>query len=114
MKICHVITSLESGGAEATLYNLCRVSRHHVQHVVICLQSNGKYGPLLLENGITVETLDMSRGKFSFRSFFKLCKTIKKHKPDAVQTWMYHADFLGGLAARIVGVKNIFWGIQPV
>ncbi|MGM8886859.1 glycosyltransferase, partial [Psychrobacter sp. 1U2] len=37
---------------------------------------------------------------------------LKELKPDVVQTWMYHADFLGGLAAKSVGVDNIIWGIR--
>src|SRR5690606_15566443 len=26
--------------------------------------------------------------------------------------WMYHADFLGGLAAKSLGINNIIWGIR--
>src|SRR5690606_6938656 len=37
---------------------------------------------------------------------------LKKIKPDIVQTWMYHADFLGGLAAKSLGIKKIIWGIR--
>lgn len=112
MKVVHVIASLDAGGAEAALYSLCFNSKKDVDNIVICLQSEGKYGPLLIADGIKVRTLGMSRGSFSFRSFIYLFRLIRQYKPDTVQTWMYHADLLGGLAAKFAGVKRIIWGVH--
>ena len=39
-------------------------------------------------------------------------KLLNKLKPDVVQTWLVHADFLGGMAARLMGIKNIVWNIR--
>ena len=44
--------------------------------------------------------------------FKKLKAIIAAEKPDVVQTWMHHADFVGGLAARLSGVKHVVWGIH--
>jgi glycosyltransferase involved in cell wall biosynthesis len=29
-----------------------------------------------------------------------------------VQTWLVHADFLGSIAARLAGIKNILWNVR--
>jgi glycosyltransferase involved in cell wall biosynthesis len=110
-KVLHIITGLNDGGAEGVLTRLCLHSKQ-VEHTVISLMDAGKYGPILIEAGITVHCLAMNPGRPSVLKFFKLIRLIKKEQPDVVQTWMYHADLLGGIAARLAGVRRVFWGIR--
>ncbi|WP_198334965.1 glycosyltransferase family 4 protein [Psychrobacter namhaensis] len=111
MKIVHIITGLNNGGAEGVLYRLVTHDQAN-EHIVISMMDAGKYGPLLLEKGLDLYCLNMSAGKISPKSILKLYKLIKITNPDVVQTWMYHADFIGGLAAKAAGVKKIFWNLR--
>ena len=111
MKILHIITSLGDGGAEGVLYKLC-CNDFKNEHVVVSLIDQGKYGKLLLKNQTRVYTLDMKPEKFSVITLFKLIKILKKEKPKIVQTWLYHADFFGSIAAKLAGVKNIIWNVR--
>ena len=111
MKVLHIITGLSDGGAEAVLYRLCLFDKEH-NHVVISLQNEDKYGPLIKDLGIDVYTLDFLNGKVRILGLVKLFRLIKKLKPDVIQTWMYHADFVGGIVGRIAGIKNIVWGVH--
>jgi glycosyltransferase involved in cell wall biosynthesis len=110
-KVVHIITGLNDGGAEGVLTRLCLHSKK-VQHVVISLMDEGKYGPLLTEEGVAVHCLGMNPGKPSLIRFYRLIKLTRSEQPDVVQTWMYHADLLGGIAARLAGVRRVFWGIR--
>lgn len=111
MKIVHIITGLSDGGAEAILYRLCSFDRNN-QHMVISLMDEGKYG-LLFENiDVKVYCLNMPSGRVNLHGLFKLFKLIRKLKPDVVQTWMYHSDLIGGVVAKMAGVKNIVWGVH--
>ncbi|HGF7147561.1 TPA: glycosyltransferase family 4 protein [Vibrio cholerae] len=107
----HVITSLSDGGAEAVLYRLCHHDKEN-QHIVISLMDKGKYGSLLEDIGVQVYCLNMPAGKIRVAALIKLYKLIHQLKPDVVQTWMYHADLIGGIIARLAGVKNIVWGVH--
>jgi glycosyltransferase involved in cell wall biosynthesis len=109
--VVHIINNLLGGGAEASLFALTThdsKSKHHV----ISLMGEGKYGPLLTAAGVSVTALDMPRGRVDFGGLVKLFRLIKRLNPEAVQTWMYHSDLIGGIVARLAGTRNIAWGIH--
>ena len=111
LKVVHIITGLGDGGAEAVMTRLCS-SCLSFEHSVISLQDNGKYGKVLQEEGINVKTLNIGSSFKSYLNILKLPILIRQENADVVQTWMYHADLLGGLAAKLVGVKKICWGVR--
>ena len=109
MKIVHIITGLGNGGAENTLYKICKYDNLN-DHSVISLKSPEKYYLLLKKLGIKVYCLDLRI--YSIIKFIYLIKLLRCLKPDVVQTWLVHGDFVGGIAARLAGVKNIIWNVR--
>ncbi len=109
MKIVHIITGLGDGGAEHTLFKVCKYDNLN-EHIVISFKKGGKYFQLLKKLSVKVYILDASF--FSFNKFFILINLLRSLKPDIVQTWLVHADFIGGIAARIAGINNILWNIR--
>ncbi|WP_432662625.1 glycosyltransferase [Wukongibacter baidiensis] len=110
-KIIHLITGLSDGGAQKMLYTLLKnIDRKKYNLEVISMMDKGVYGDKIENLGIKVHCLNMKRGRLSFSAIFRLCKLIKK--ADILQTWMYHANFLGYIATRFVHVKKVIWGIR--
>lgn len=113
-KIVHIIIGLNVGGAELMLKRLVLHSQEkkEFQHSVISLTDVGVIGSELKSKGIPVYSLGMQSAVSTPSILLKLRKLLKELQPDVVQTWMYHADFLGGLAAKSIGIDNIIWGIR--
>ena len=109
MKIVHIITGLGNGGAENTLYKICKYDNLN-NHFVISLKSPEKYYLLLKKLGIKVYCLDLKI--YSIIKFIYLIKLLRYLKPDVVQTWLVHGDFIGGIAARLAGLRNIIWNVR--
>lgn len=114
MKVLHVIAGLSQGGAEAVLYRLVSASRSTVQHTVVSLTGDGFYGSRLRDRGAKVHALDMRRSRLSWRGVQRLYQIIRQTKPDVVQTWMHHANLLGGGIAWLAGVRCVVWGIHSL
>lgn len=115
LTVVHIITSLGNGGAEGALYRLIKGCRNNsTTHKVICLTEGGVYRKRLEEIGIVVESLNMPKGRLTIAGIRTLSRLLKAtvNTGTVVQTWMYHADLIGGLVARLVGHKRIFWGIR--
>lgn len=113
VKIVHVITGLNDGGAEGVLKKICLFDKDNgFVHHVVCLSSIGVHSAELESKGIKVYHLEM-RG---FRSFLdailKFKRVLKSIKPNVIQTWMYHADLFGGVFGRLFGYKTIVWNIR--
>ena len=111
MKILHVISGLNDGGAEGVLFRLVTTDSE-LEHIVISMGSNGKYGPIMKSKGVKVFTLDMNQKKFIIFDLFRLFGLIRRIKPNILQTWMPHADLIAGILGKISGVEKIFWGIR--
>ncbi len=109
MKIVHIITGLGDGGAEHTLFKICKYDKTN-KHIVISLKDRGKYFSLLKKNNINVYCLNMNF--FFIHKLFFLIRILKFLKPDIVQTWLVHADFLGSIAAKLANIKSIVWNIR--
>jgi glycosyltransferase involved in cell wall biosynthesis len=112
-KILHIITALDVGGAEAMLQKLVLgTDRSRYELEVIALTAVGAIGRSIAESGVKVRDMRMSPGRSDPRAFGRLVRSIRRARPAIVQTWMYHADLLGGLAARVVGGAPVIWGIR--
>lgn len=114
MKIQHIIVGLNIGGAEMMLKRLIDSHRGNptYQHTVISLTDVGKIGAQLQAVGVEVRALAM-RNVFDIpRVIWQLVRLIRASSIDIVQTWMYHADLLGGVSARLAGNRNVIWGIH--
>jgi len=110
--VVHVITGLGQGGAEAVLFRLATHPAQSVRHIVVSLTDEGLYGTRLRAVGVAVHALGMARGRLSARGMWALIRLLRALRPDAVQTWMYHADLVGGVAARLAGIRALAWGIR--
>jgi glycosyltransferase involved in cell wall biosynthesis len=111
-KVLHVITSLELGGAETALYRLLMAMQNQpYEFFVLVLKDEGHYSAQINAMGIPIHYLHLTKTNV-LSAFLHGLAHIKRLKPDVVQTWMYHADLFGGLAAKIAGVKNIIWGVR--
>lgn len=113
-RVCHVIVGLNVGGAELMLNRLIQShlpSAEYV-HVVISLTSLGSVGARLQAQGVEVQVLNLGGAWDALPKLAELIRILRQIRPDVVQTWMYHADLLGGLAARMAGIENVIWGIR--
>jgi glycosyltransferase involved in cell wall biosynthesis len=113
--ITHIITDLSTGGAEIMLLKLLsQLDRRRFTARVISLTTSGPIGDRLEALGVPVQALGMRPGSPDPRAVFRLAGMLRMRSspPALVQTWMYHADLLGGIAARLAGHAPVIWGIR--
>lgn len=112
MRVLHVITGLFTGGAEAMLYKLLAANPPGARSEVVSLREPGPMACRIQALGVPVRSLRMSPGRAGPASVACLARWMRETRPQVVQTWMYHADLLGGLAGLLAGRPPLVWGIR--
>lgn len=109
--IVHLITGLGTGGAERQLARLA-ILPSKFRPVIVSMTDEGDYGVPLRKAGLTVHCLGMRRGRVSPLGFLKFLYLLWREKPVILQTWLYHADFLGQAAAMVMGIRHVVWNLR--
>lgn len=111
MKVCHVITGLEVGGAELALCALLETLQQPENSVVVLRERS------VLSDRVaklaTLHHLDMNPGRAAPGDLLRLRNALsaRGEHPDVVHAWMYHANLLTSLA--MVGLRTpVIWGIH--
>jgi glycosyltransferase involved in cell wall biosynthesis len=108
MKVLHVITGLDTGGAEKMLHKL--VAQHQKMHVESRVISLSKPGPVsedLNKLGIPVINLNARSLKSVLKHILQVYRWFVE--ADVVQGWMYHGNLFSLLA---VFFRPTIWNVR--
>lgn len=111
--VLHLITGLETGGAERMLARLVgRMDRARFPTAVVSMTGPGAIGPSIDAAGIRLYSLDLGRGRPDPRGVLRLRRILREFRPAVLQTWLYHADLLGVLACCPRLAPHLVWNLR--
>jgi glycosyltransferase involved in cell wall biosynthesis len=113
IRICHLITDLDTGGAERSLVNLVSaMDRSEFDNEVVTLLKPGPMAQALAQTGIPVTSMGIDRRQPNPAVLLSLVKYLRAKKPMILQTWLYHADLLGTAAAIFARPDYLLWNVR--
>ena len=105
MKIVHVVYSLEMGGAEVLVGQLCRIQRSNGHDVSVCSYSSlGAVGEALRADGFEVRVLGEAPVTTTMRRYFKI---FREMQPDVVHCHNPAPTLQAAMSARLAGVRCV-------
>jgi glycosyltransferase involved in cell wall biosynthesis len=113
ISVSHVITSLDMGGAELMLLRLLgAMDNSRFRNSVIVLCGEGAIGPRIRAMGVPVTAFGMTRLGHAVPGMIRLARELRRQRPDVIQTWLYHANLLGGFASLALPAAKLAWSIR--
>ena len=111
MKILHVITGLNVGGAETML---AKVLEHRVGDAeVLSLLPPGRVAARIEQVGVAVHSAGMRQGRPSLRAMRQVRAIGRSVAPQIVQGWMHHGNLAASLAAHAMRpAPRVVWNIR--
>ena len=105
MKIVHVVYSLDMGGAEVLVAQLCRMQRANGHQVSVCAYSRlGSVGELLRDEGIEIYVPGEASPATTMLRYFQHFRALR---PDVVHCHNVAPTIQAALAARLAGAKRV-------
>ncbi len=101
------------GGAEMQLARLVAASDPGLyRHVVVGLGPEGPLAQDMRAAGAEVVSLGLAPTPSALpKGVASLVRLIRQERPVLVQGWMYHANLLALIAARLTGGRPVVWGV---
>jgi glycosyltransferase involved in cell wall biosynthesis len=113
IRVLHIITGLQGGGAEMMLYKLLgRMDRDRFSNVVLSLTAGGEMRSRISALGIPCHDLGIKGPGGGVSGLRRAVKLIREFRPNVIQTWLHHADLFGTVAGRLAGNRNIVWNLR--
>jgi glycosyltransferase involved in cell wall biosynthesis len=118
MRVTHIITDLDTGGAEMMLYKLlASLHNQSIDFSVISLVKCGAITNRIEELGVKVETLNLKQGEYpSWKAIKRLRQLMQSLNPDIVQGWMYHGNIAATIAVflhqPLRRKTKLFWNVR--
>ena len=113
IKVMHIITTLGPAGAETMLSRIAAgMDGARFENEVVSLTGILDLAERMQEIGVRVRTLGMKTSLPNPLLVMRLAQWIRESKPDVIHTWMYHANLIGSLAARLAGNVPLVWAIH--
>jgi glycosyltransferase involved in cell wall biosynthesis len=114
VKVLHIISGLDTGGAELFLERLALgLAGHDFNQAVVALRHVGSAGARLEHAGIPVHALHAGPNPAALRALFALRRIVRDRAPNLIQGWMYHGNLGASLARRLGGVScPVVWNIR--
>jgi len=111
-KILYLITELDVGGAEKTLWRIVRaLDRRDYDPTVACLFGRGEVAGWIEAEGIPVVYLDV-RSKLDARAFLRVVQLLKRGRFDILHTFLFHANLVGRLASIFALRTRVFSSVR--
>jgi glycosyltransferase involved in cell wall biosynthesis len=112
IRICHLITGLDIGGAERSLVNLVTaMNRDEFDNDVVSLLKPGPMAQSLAQAGISVTSMEISH-RPNPATLLSLIRYLRVKRPTILQTWLYHADFFGSVAAVFAKPDHLICNVR--
>ena len=113
MKILHIISGLNTGGAEMMLHKIIQsIDRARFHSCVVSLKDTGTIGKRIEKEGFKVYSLRTNPLTPIPWVLIKLINIVLKEKPDIIHGWMYHGNIAAFIASLFSKKKNVIWNIR--
>jgi glycosyltransferase involved in cell wall biosynthesis len=107
LKIVHLVTSLEVGGAQHNmLLGLPNLDPTRYKHILISIMDRMQMKQQFQKAGIEVHSLGL-RKKTDITAALRLRSLLKTIRPDILHTYLIHGNVLGRIVGRLAGVPTI-------
>ena len=112
--VLHIITSVNTGGAEMTLIKLIKALRCSINFSVIVLMGRGALSPELEALNIPVRYLNLAQNCVpGAGAIWRLTRFARELRPNIIQGWMYHGNLAACLAKLALMLRPVLiWNIR--